>query len=130
MITADFKKDSFSKRRGGRSKFLDLYCKKCRNMIAIYQKDGPGPLYRCYADRIIWPKNLVPASTRYARDMPKLACRECGAVVGTPSRYRKHGENRLAFNMAEGSFSKRTSAHARIKAGPPGEGRPRHSALK
>jgi DNA-directed RNA polymerase subunit M/transcription elongation factor TFIIS len=113
-IRVKFKKDRFSKRRGGTSKALDIFCKKCSNLVLIYQKDGPGPLLRCYVDRILYPKNSIPKNIKYVKQMPKLTCDDCGALIGTPMRYRRHGENRLAFNMVKASFKKRISTQVKL----------------
>jgi hypothetical protein len=53
-----FKNDKFKKNRGGHSRWLLLSCEKCKNGIAIYQKDGPGILKRLYIDRMTNKKNL------------------------------------------------------------------------
>lgn len=113
-IRVKFKKDRFSTRRGGTSKALDLFCKRCSNLMFIYQKDGPGPLLRCYVDRILYPQQYIPKNIRYVRQMPKLTCNDCDALIGTPARYKRHGENRLAFNMIKASFKKKISTHVKL----------------
>jgi len=113
-IRAKFKKDRFSARRGGTSKALDIFCKRCGNLVLIYQKDGPGPLLRCYVDRILYPKQYVPKNLRYVRQISKLTCNDCDALIGIPMRYRRHGEDRLAFNMVKTSFKKKISTHVKL----------------
>ncbi len=46
------KKDRYVSTRGGDSHFLDLFCSKCNQHFALYQKDGHGRLLRMYLDRI------------------------------------------------------------------------------
>ncbi len=113
-IKVKFKEDLFSKRRGGTSKALDIFCKNCGNLVLIYQKDGSGPLLRCYVDRILYPKNYLHKKIKYVRQMPKFTCNDCDALIGIPIRYRRHGENRLAFNMIKGSFKKRISTQVKL----------------
>lgn len=48
-----FKKDKYSKSRGGRSRLFDIICPDCKIHVRCYQKDGPGILKRMYLDRII-----------------------------------------------------------------------------
>ena len=59
MKKSKLKQDKFRKSRGGYSRFLIINCEKCEGFIALYQKDGPGPLKRMYLDRIFSPKSLV-----------------------------------------------------------------------
>ena len=106
------KKDRFSVRRGGTSKVLDVFCNTCGNLVLIYQKDGPGPLLRCYSDRIFYPKKYMVKDLGYIREMPKLVCSKCGTLIGMPMRYKKHTENRLAFKMIPASFKKKRSTNS------------------
>lgn len=72
---------------------LELVCSKCLGYLITYQKDGPGPLLRCYTDRI-----------RKGSDLEKdeLLCSSCKAVVGKKGIYKK--ENRPAFYLEQDSF--------------------------
>jgi len=79
------KNDEYRSARGGYSRLLKLKCRKCRRTIAIYQKDGPGPLRRLYIDRMD-PKPKAKF----------LNCR-CGAMIGTRYIYKK--ENRPAYKL-------------------------------
>ncbi len=106
-IRVKLRKDKFSARRGGGSKVLDIYCKRCNNMIMIYQKDGHGRLERCYMDRIIYPSGY--------QSLEELICNDCEAVVGEPMVFKKHGENRPAFNMIQNAFRKKASTHVEIR---------------
>ncbi len=74
---------------------LAMTCGQCKAYIMSYQKDGPGPLMRCYLDRIHHPEELEQRS-------PKLVCLECGVVVGSPMMYEK--EDRPAYLMRPGYF--------------------------
>ena len=82
----------------------------------VYQKDLPrGVLKRCYLDRMFYPDKYGSLqhdkSIQDTRDMPKLECEKCKKVIGTPMRYTKHGENRLAYNLIQGKFIKKNSTH-------------------
>ena len=55
----EFKKDKYKIARGTYSRLLNLHCRVCGNILAIYQKDGPGDLRRLYMDRILYPKKLT-----------------------------------------------------------------------
>ena len=45
------------------------------------------------------------------KDIPKLQCENCKAVIGTAMRYTKHGEDRLAYNLIQGNFIKKNSSY-------------------
>jgi ribosomal protein S27E len=79
------KTDIYRKARGGHSRLLRLKCRKCKRLICIYQKDGPGPLRRMYIDRM----NPKP-KTKF------LNCK-CGAMIGTRYTYKK--ERRPAYKL-------------------------------
>jgi hypothetical protein len=111
-----FKKDKYLRARGGKTKLIDIYCASCNALLLIYQKDLPrGALKRCYLDRIFYPLRYSSLQQdnriKGIEDMPKLQCESCKAVIGTPIRYTKHGENRLAYNLIQGKFVKKNSVH-------------------
>jgi len=64
-IQGKFKRDQFSYNRGGKwQRILEIRCSHCQHRIFHYQKDGAGPLMRCYLDRVIeshitFPQNSV-----------------------------------------------------------------------
>lgn len=99
-----FKKDVYMKRRGAPA-MLVISCIGCGSYIMSYQKDGPGPLLRCYLDRIHHPKELEKRQHLIfeKKTAEKLACANCNEVVGTPIIYEK--ENRPAYHMRQGFFS-------------------------
>ena len=99
------KKDKFQKSRG-RPKILHIKCSKCHSLVLIYQKDGPGPLLRCYLDRIAWPTSfsLLNTPSVSIKDLQPIKCTECASLLGSPFIYLK--ENRLAYNMKQGTFEK------------------------
>ena len=100
-----FKKDRYSKNRGGNSCFFDISCSACDNHIALYQKDGAGKLLRMYIDRIFAPATLAKLQFKNSKkDLPNLQCL-CGTLIGVPMMYKL--ENRLAFRMVRGSFTKK-----------------------
>jgi len=99
------KKDKFKSARGGHSRLLDICCRKCENVVAIYQKDGPGNLLRLYLDRISSPENLVGLQYLNLQDIPTLKCDQCGEHMGTPYIYLK--EKRKAFRLYQDSLIKK-----------------------
>ena len=99
------KSDKFRKSRGGYSRLLQISCERCGNDIALYQKDGPGPLKRMYVDRIIRPDILVDMKDVSIKKFPNLACSKCQNIIGIPFIYEK--EKRPAFRVLEGSVRKK-----------------------
>ena len=81
------KKDKYSLARGSHSRQLLIQCRKCKNCITNYQKDGPGNLRRMYFDRFI---GLKPKGKL-------LVCKKCKEVLGMKYIYSK--EKRLAYKI-------------------------------
>jgi hypothetical protein len=86
----------------------------------VYQKDGSGRLLRYYADRIVWPPELVEKQTEITpatiKEAGSLACSACGNVLANPMVYEP--ENRPAYRLVPGSIHAYRSpeqAHARDK---------------
>lgn len=80
---------------------LDLTCAHCKTHVMLYQKDGPGPLIRCYLDRIHEPKELI--NLHEVKDPPQeLKCPSCYATLGKIGIYTK--ENRPVFVLEENSI--------------------------
>ena len=105
MEKPELKKDKYRRVRGGTSKFLNLSCSKCSNFVALYQKDGPGPLKRMYLDRILAPETLTGLQSISLKKIPPFACLECKQVIGIPFLYEK--ENRPSFRLLDGTVSKK-----------------------
>ncbi len=102
------KRDSYREARGGYARFLNLYCARCGSHVLLYQKDGPGVLYRLYLDRIVAPEALTNLQAiAELRQVPDLVCRSCGATLGTPTIWAE--ENRKAFQLTEGSVAKKVT---------------------
>jgi len=99
-----FKKDIYRKSRGNYSRLIDIYCRKCRNLVAIYQKDGPGDLRRLYLDRIYHPKNLMHIEEKNIKSLKNLTCTKCKEILGTPGIYAK--ENRKIFRLYQDAVIK------------------------
>lgn len=99
-----FKNDSYAKRRGAPA-MLAMHCAKCGVYVMSYQKDGPGPLLRCYLDRIHHPESLEKRQREPfdKKTAPKLQCENCQSVIGSPIIYEK--ENRPAYHLRPGFFS-------------------------
>lgn len=94
-----FKHNKYTKSRGIPC-MLRISCGNCYHYLMSYQKDGPGPLLRCYLDRIHHPDSLT--NKQYTQDISNLKCLSCSVVIGTPIIYKK--ENRPAYNMRNGFF--------------------------
>jgi hypothetical protein len=104
-----FRKDKYLSARGGSAQFYLIRCAKCRNVIALYQKDGQGRLLRLYLDRIVDPKRLTDeiATVSTKKDMRALKCDECQAIIGVPMVYER--EKRLAFRLIHGAIVREKS---------------------
>ncbi len=103
-IAFSFKKDKYKTTRGGHSRLLNIYCRKCKSVVIIYQKDGSGNLRRLYLDRIFAPANVAGLQFLNIKDIPILKCKKCGEVLGTPYIYIK--EKRKAFRLYQDSVIK------------------------
>ena len=99
------KRDKYKSSRGGYSRLLNICCRKCENIVAVYQKDGPGNLQRMYLDRIFSPDELVDLQLLDIKDVPVLRCKKCNEVLGTPYIYLK--EKRKAFRLHQDAVIKR-----------------------
>jgi hypothetical protein len=93
------KNDRYRKNRGGHSRLLLLHCEKCKQSVAIYQKDGPGILKRLYLDRIFTPKELSNKRNK------NLICKKCKTVLGVQDIYEK--ERRLVYRLFVGAIGKK-----------------------
>lgn len=102
--TFKFKKDSYMKKRGSPVMII-MTCAQCSAYIMSYQKDGPGPLKRCYLDRIHHPEDLAKRQHEpfNKSSSPKLICSSCGETIGTPMIYEK--EDRPAYHLRPGFFA-------------------------
>jgi GTP cyclohydrolase II len=83
-----------------------LNCARCRRAVFTYQKDGYGPLFRCYFDRIVAPESLATEletlAGRAPEEIPPLTCPECQALIGEVMRYRN---GRLAYLLYQGTYT-------------------------
>lgn len=98
--------DSYQKSRGT-PVLLIITCTNCNCYIMSYQKDGPGPLKRCYLDRIHHPEELKKRQHLEfdKKTLPKLECPSCQTVIGSPIIYEK--ESRPAYHLRPGFFSQK-----------------------
>lgn len=102
------KNDKYVNARGGNSHFLDVYCSRCGQHLALYQKDGRGSLLRMYLDRIFEPQELSALQFKGERkDIASLKCSQCDTLIGTPMVYER--ERRLALRLVRGSFVQKKS---------------------
>ena len=97
-----FKRDRYMKKRGNPA-MLYITCANCQAYIMCYQKDGPGPLKRCYLDRIHHPPSLKQSekASFTKKTCPKIICPSCKNHIGAPFIYEK--ESRPAFAIQQGS---------------------------
>lgn len=100
-----FKKDKYKSARGGYSRCVNIHCRKCEHIIAVYQKDGPGNLRRMYMDRILSPENLTDLQYNNLKDIAPLKCQSCKFIVAMPYIYQK--EKRKAFRVFQDALVKR-----------------------
>lgn len=98
------KRDKYKSARRGHSRLLNLHCRKCNNIFAVYQKDGPGNLRRLYMDRIMAPEKLINLQRKNIKEIPAIKCDKCGFVVGFPYIYKK--EKRKAFRVFQDAIIK------------------------
>lgn len=100
------KKDKYTKARGGFSQFLIVRCAACNHAVLLYQKDGPGGLFRLYLDKIHAPENLANLSRQVNNkaSLSALYCPKCNELLAVPMVYLP--ENRLAFNLVRGKVKK------------------------
>lgn len=98
-----FKNNSHTRNRGAPA-MLCIFCVTCNTFLMCYQKDGPGPLLRCYLDRIHFPEDLNKRQCeKFCKSTaPKLECKSCHTVIGVPILYEK--EDRPAYHMRPGLF--------------------------
>ncbi len=99
-----FKKDKYWEARGRYARLLAIHCRKCKDLICIYQKDGPGNLRRLYLDRIVHPKNLAALRDKQLKKIILLKCKNCNEILGTHYEYKK--EKRKAFRLYQDAVSK------------------------
>ena len=105
MKAFTLKRDKFRKARGGYSRVLKIRCEKCGHSLALYQKDGPGPLKRMYVDRILAPEDLANLRGISVKKLPNLLCKHCRQLIGIAYLYQN--EKRPAFRLFEGSVTKK-----------------------
>lgn len=100
------KNDRYRQARGGRAYRIQLNCSRCNAHILTYQKDGDGQLKRCYLNRILEPESLMNSGSgaRTEKDLSLVTCPQCTALIGIPIT---HYDNRLAYRLVPGSFTKR-----------------------
>ena len=93
--------DSYRATRGGWSDILELHCNKCDEYVMTYQKDGEGPLKRCYLDRILHPAQLKELQNKEfdINTFEKLQCVNCHHEIAVPMMYEK--EMRPAFRITQ-----------------------------
>ncbi len=100
MKKLEFKNDIYTKNRKNYSESLNLYCRKCNEYIAKYQKDGSGDLLRIYVDRIINNETIC----KFKIDK-KLICPNCKRLLGLGYLYPK--EQRPAYILFQNTIIKK-----------------------
>lgn len=115
MASYPIKRDRYKSARGGKSRLLDILCRRCESPVLVYQKDGPGGLLRLYIDRILSPRGLSGMRHLPLNDIPYLKCPRCGNLLGSPyvyakekrPAYRLHREAIISRNASSGSLPPR-----------------------
>ena len=105
MSDYNIKRDKYKHARGGDSRLLNIFCRKCERLVVVYQKDGPGNLYRLYLDRILEPAELANLDKFTLKDIKPLRCPACQEFLATPYIYPK--EKRPAFRLYSDAVFKR-----------------------
>lgn len=91
--------DEYRTARGGWSSLLSLSCAACESDSGLYQKDGPGPLLRCYANRFVdLDGHTVRRKT--ATQEAVWNCESCNATLGNGFTYE---DSRWAFDLVASS---------------------------
>ncbi len=111
------RKDGYRRSRGNTSTLYEIDCSGCDHVLFVYQKDGPGPIKRCYLDRIAWASDedlVVSPQQAVDGQFPGLFCDQCDQPIGTPMFYQP--EDRPAYRMIPGSFHKRKFVSAQGKS--------------
>ena len=103
------RRDKYMSFRGGSSAFYNIYCSHCRHWLLLYQKDGPGNLFRLYLNRTHAPESLAGRSHSVSKssNFPGLKCTHCQALIGAPMIYKPEG--RPAFRLIHGTIVKKKS---------------------
>lgn len=103
----ELRHDIYRAQRGGYSRALRLSCGACGTFLAWYQKDGPGPLKRLYADRLLCRRQRAVA------DGIRMVCSRCSHELGYMSIYVK--ERRPAIFLGHGSVRHRIVPLASVR---------------
>lgn len=101
----ELKRDKFKSTRGGYSRLLNIHCYKCKKLVLVYQKDGPGTIRRLYLDRILAPERLINLQKGNIKNIDPLKCQKCGFTMATPYIYAK--EKRKAFRVFQDALIKK-----------------------
>lgn len=103
----DFKRDSYSRSRGGGSRWLMISCASCHAPILLYQKDGIGKLRRLYWDRITAPQNQIDLVVGTGNCI--LQCPICEVSLANRMIYKP--EKRSAWRLIPGRIRQATTAN-------------------
>lgn len=93
---------------GKAHKSFDISCGKCGEYLLTYHKYGAGKgILRLYISNIAAPEelvNLLNLDYDRVKDVPNLACPNCGEVLGVPALSKG---NRWVFRMRQGYFHRK-----------------------
>lgn len=99
-------RDSSYKRRGGTAQWILLSCGVCKENLALYQKDGPGKLFRLYLDRLTSTSGERPFSNLGKTAINALTCNGCQETIGIPMTYEKDDFPRTALRLTGAGINK------------------------
>lgn len=91
--------DSYRTARGGESALLLVLCRQCAQHLFLYQKDGPGPLLRCYVNRI-HPRRSAAPGAHGQQSLDSHRCPHCDATYGHDITYI---DGRAAIALSPGA---------------------------
>jgi len=89
-------------------KTYHIHCAKCEAFVLTYHKHGAGKgILRLYISNIYSPSELVKklnAGFSKIKEVPNLACPECGEVLGVPAISKGQ---KWVFRMRQGYFHRK-----------------------
>lgn len=99
------KRDKYREARKNYTRMMEIVCRKCKSLIAIYQKDGVGPLRRLYLDRLVYPESMKNLQKKKITALPVLHCKKCKGIIAMPYIYKK--EKRKALRLFQDTVTKK-----------------------
>jgi hypothetical protein len=86
----------------------------CKNDFALYQKDGPGKIFRLYLDRLADTDGGRPFKNLGKTAISQLECVTCEATIASPMVYEKDDHPRTALRLVEAGVNQSVVARNTI----------------